>query len=143
MDPWKKAQEHVKKMFVSVTRKDFLWKAFTDTYSAQGTIVQDQPSDFWVLDRGTFYTIEVKSCHQTKFYFKDIRPSQLIAARRVPAAGGISIFLIVKLPEWQWHMLNGLTIFNLKQDGEAGVTWNNMHNIVLNWEAISERYKPK
>lgn len=141
MDPWKKAQERVKKMFTSVTRKDFLYKAFTDTYSAGGkAILQDQPSDFWVLDRGVFYTIEVKSCHQTKFYFKDIRPSQLIAARRVPAAGGISIFLIAKLPEWQWHILNGITIVNLKQDGESGIIWDNMQAIPLLWETISERY---
>jgi hypothetical protein len=91
-DPlWKQAQERVKKAFASVTRKDFWWKAFSDTYSAQGTIIQDQPSDFWVLDKGIFYVIEVKSCHQRKFYLKDVRPSQMIAARRIPAAGGNGI----------------------------------------------------
>jgi penicillin-binding protein-related factor A (putative recombinase) len=136
MDPWKKAQESVKKVLASVLRKDFMWKAFTDTYSAQGTIVQDQPSDFWVLDNGIFYTIEVKSSHQRKFYFKDVRPSQMIAARRVPAAGGISIFLLVLLPENRWYKVLGTTMYSEKLSGAAGILWSQMTPIELTWENI-------
>lgn len=136
MEPWKKAQEDVKKELNKITRKDFLFRPFTDTYSAGGNIVQDQPSDFWVLDAGKFYVIEVKSCHQPKFYFKDIRPSQIIAARRVPAAGGFSRFLIVKLPENIWHKMDGALIYQMREAGEKSLNWCQMTRINLNWESI-------
>lgn len=136
MEPWKKAQEKLKNYLNTVTRKDFWYKAFTDTYAAGGKIVQDQPSDFWALDRGIFCVLEVKSCHQPKFYFKDVRPSQFIAARRVVAAGGISRFLIVKLPEWQWHIVDGSELWRRKEAGDAGITWAEMTPIKLDWEAI-------
>ena len=137
MEPWKKAQEDVKKEFNKITRKDFLFKPFADTYSAGGkAIMPDQPSDFWVLDNGKYYVVEVKSCHQPKFYFKDIRPSQMIAARRVPAAGGTSIFLITKLPENKWHKVDGSLIYQMKQAEVKGIDWCQMTPINLNWEEI-------
>ena len=133
---WKRAQSDVQKALALVTRKNFLWKTFTDTYAASGNIVQDQPSDFWVLDNGLFYVIEVKSCHQPKFYFKDIRPSQMIAARRIPLAGGVSVFLIVKLPENKWHKVLGTTIYTEKANGAVGMLWSQMTPIELDWEVI-------
>ena len=137
MDPWKLAQEKLKKALKAEDRKDFLFRPFADTYAAGGkAIIQEQPSDFWALDRGTYYTLEVKSCHQAKFYFKDIRPSQLIAAKRVPAAGGRSLFLIAKLPEWQWHCVEGQTILQIKESGEAGMHWHEMRKIKLVWSEI-------
>lgn len=136
MEPWKKAQEDFKKEMNKINRKDFLFKAFTDTYAAGGNIVQDQLSDFWVLDNGKFYVIEVKSCHQAKFYFKDIRPSQLIAARRVPAAGGFSRFILKKLPEGLWFKVDGEVMYNEKQSGAAGMLWSQMTPIKLCWEDI-------
>ena len=137
MDPlWKQAQTKFKAHLDTIKRKDFWCKAFTDTYAAGGKVVQDQPSDFWALDAGTFCVLEIKTCHQAKFYFKDVRPSQFIAARRVPAAGGISRFIIVKLPEWQWHVVDGQEMWRLKEAGENGITWAQMTPIKLDWEAI-------
>lgn len=137
MEPWKKAQEDVKKELNKISRKDFVFKPFTDTYAAAGkAILQDQPSDFWVLDQGRYYVLEVKSCHQAKFYFKDIRPSQMIAARRIPAAGGFSRFVIVKLPENKWFKVDGELIYQLKQAGVVGMDWNQMTPIKLDWEEI-------
>lgn len=137
MDPWKKAQEDVKKALAKVVRKDFLFKPFTDTYSAGGRVVQDQPSDFWALDQGRYYVLEVKSCHQNRFPMKDIRPSQMIAARRVPAAGGFSRFIFVKLPERLWFCMNGELIYNMNQAGERSIAWEQMTPIKLSWEAIA------
>lgn len=137
MDPWKLAQEKVKKALSLEVRKDFLFKAFADTYAAGGkNIIQDQLSDFWALDQGRFYSLEVKSCHQTKFYFKDVRPSQFIAARRVPAAGGFSRFIIAKCPEWDWYVADGQLFWQLKEAGENGITWDKLNPIKLCWEAI-------
>ena len=137
MEPWKKAQEDLKKELNKITRKDFLFRSFADTYSAGGkAILPDQPSDFWALDCGKYYVLEVKSCHQPKFYFKDIRPSQMIAARRVPAAGGYSRFLITHLPENRWHVLDGSLIYQMKEAGEVGITWDQMTPIKLDWENI-------
>lgn len=139
MEPWKKAQEDVKKEFNKITRKDFLFKPFADTYSAGGkAIMPDQPSDFWVLDNGRYYVVEVKSCHQPKFYYKDCRPSQMIAARRVPAAGGISIFLITKLPENKWHIVLGSAMHEHKAAGNPGILWSQMQPCELNWESIKQ-----
>ena len=142
MEPWKKAQEDFKKEMNNVKRKDFLFKPFTDTYAAGGNIVQDQPSDFWVLDRGDYFVVEIKSCHQPKFYFKDIRNSQMIAARRVPAAGGFSCFMIQKLPEKQWHFMDGKEIVRLKDAGEVGLTWAQMTPVKLDWEVIRALSRP-
>jgi penicillin-binding protein-related factor A (putative recombinase) len=96
---WKKAQNKVKealKLFES-QRKDFWYRAFVDTYAARGEIVQEQPADFWALYKGHYQLIEVKSCHQARFPFQDVRPSQWAGIRRAEAAGGSAYFLIVKL----------------------------------------------
>lgn len=136
LEPWKKAQEDLKKELNKITRKDFVFKSFTDTYAAGGRVVQDQPSDFWALDIGNYYVLEVKSSHQPKFYFKDIRPSQMIAARRIPAAGGFSRFLIKNELTSQWHKVDGQLIYEMKQNGEAGILWSQMTPINLCWEDI-------
>ncbi|RLF03453.1 MAG: hypothetical protein DRJ64_08295 [Thermoprotei archaeon] len=139
MDPnWKKAQEKVKKMFKAHEglRKDFWFKEFTDTYQAQGTIVQDQPSDMWYLDSGQFGLIEIKTNEQARFPFKDIRPSQIAGAMRCLAAGGVSTFLICKLPEWQWHFVDGQTILDMRRNGDKSMKWADMHAITLKVENI-------
>ena len=94
-EPWKKAQDEVDKVFKEFeeARKDFVWRRFSDTYEARGTVVQAQFSDRWVLWRGSFSLVEIKSCHQDRFPFKDVRQVQFIGARRITAAGGNSIFL--------------------------------------------------
>lgn len=134
---WKKAQEDVKKALARVVRKDFLFKPFTDTYAAGGRVVQDQPSDFWALDQGRYYVLEVKSCHQNRFPFKDIRPSQMIAARRVPAAGGFSRFILTKLPDKLWFRMDGELVYQMHQAGERSVPWELMTPIKLTWEEIA------
>lgn len=137
-EPWKKAQDRVKLILANYcnTRKTAVAKAFTDTYAAGGRVVQDQPSDFWLLDNGTFYVIEVKSCHQDRFPFKDVRPSQWSSAVRIPAAGGISVFLIVKLPEWQWHRIGGPELDALRRDGHKSIGWDELEKINLKMEDI-------
>jgi penicillin-binding protein-related factor A (putative recombinase) len=135
---WKKAQDNVSKVLKSFmdVRKDFYFKRFTDTYEA-GNIVQNQPSDFWFIHKGIFTICEVKSSNYTdKFYVKDIRPSQFIGARRVTAAGGKSLFLIVKLPEWQWHRIDGMLLWSCKDNGIPGVAWDGMEQIKLTAEEI-------
>lgn len=138
---WKKAQNKVQdalKLFES-GRKDFWWKRFTDTYEAAGNIVQDQPSDLWFIYRGDFSLLEIKSSHYAdKFYFKDIRNSQLIGARRVVASGGYSFFFIVKLPEWTWHWVPGVMVWDYINRGDKGMPWEDMNKIgrKLDFEAL-------
>ena len=134
---WKKAQERVKKTFraFEANRKDFWFGEYPDTYQAQGNLIKEQPSDMWCLYSGNFFTVEIKSCHQQRFPFKDIRTGQLKAALRVTAAGGQSIFLIAKLPEWQWYKADGMALLQLKRDGEASVKWDDLAKINL---SISE-----
>lgn len=139
-DPnWKKAQDRVQdrlKKFMD-TRKDFFFKRFTDTYEAGGNIVQSQPSDIWLLYQGKFSLCEVKSSeYKDKFYFKDVRPSQWNGAIRVLASGGYSMFLIVKLPEWQWYFVPGRTMLAVRSTGEAGIKWSDMQAINLTAEVI-------
>ena len=134
-DPWKKAQDQVDGVFKAFESscKDFVWKRFTDTYEAQGKVVQAQFSDRWVLWRGRFYLVEIKSCHQDRFPFKDIRPIQLIGARRVAAAGGASIFLIKHVPTGLWHRAAGLKLWKLKETSDSSsVAWNQLDRIDLN-----------
>ena len=116
------------KDFASV-RKDCWPKRFSDSREA-GRLIQDQPSDQWVLYQGTFYLVEVKSSNDPmKFYFKNIQPSQLIGARRSHAAGGRTTFMIVKLPEWLWFKIDGMRIVELKDQGEAGISWTDMQYV--------------
>jgi hypothetical protein len=74
-----------------------------------------------------FVTLEVKSSHyEDKFYFKDIRPSQFAAAVRVPAAGGLSIFVLAKLPQWDYFIADGRDMVKRRQFGNVGMKWNEM-----------------
>jgi len=136
---WKKAQDKVNsklKDFMD-SRKDFYFKRFTDTYEAAGKIVQSQPSDLWFIYQGAFVICEVKSSeYADKFYFKDVRPSQWVGALRVLASGGRSIFLIVKLPEWQWYFIPGRTMLAIRETGEPGIKWSQMRPIKLTAEEI-------
>lgn len=118
-------------------RKDLWPKRFSDSREA-GRTIQDQPSDQWVLFQGKFYLVEVKSSNDPmRFYFKNIQPSQLIGARRSNAAGGRTVFMIVKLPEWLWFKVCGMRIVELKEQGEAGISWTEMEHIKkLSAEAI-------
>jgi len=137
MDPnWKKAQEKVKKVLKAyeATRKDFWFKEFTDTYQAQGTIVQEQPSDMWYLHAGQFGLIEIKTNEQARFPFKDVRLSQIAGAMRCLAAGGTATFLICKLPEWQWHYVDAQTLLDLRRDGAKSMHWHQMTPIKLKVE---------
>ena len=137
MDPnWKKAQEKVKKVLKAFEagRKDFWFKEFTDTYQAQGTIVQEQPSDMWYLFEGQFGLIEIKTNQQKLFPFKDIRPSQIAGATRCLAAGGRSTFLICKLPEWKWHYVDGQDLLDARRRGDRSMPWSAMIPIKLNVE---------
>jgi hypothetical protein len=136
---WKKAQNKVANALKAfeLTRKDFWPRRFTDTYEARGEVVQRQPSDQWVLWNGIFYLVEVKSSnYEDKFYFKDVRTSQFIGARRSTAAGGRSVFVIVKLPEWKWHKVQGMTLWTMKEAGEKGILWSQMDVIQLTAEEI-------
>lgn len=133
-DPWKKAQDEVDRVFKAFeeTRKDFVWKRFTDTYEAQGKVVQAQFSDRWVLWRGLFSLVEIKSCHQDRFPFKDVRPVQFIGARRVAAAGGNSIFLIKHVPTGLWHRICGMELWRQKESsGMSSIGWDQMERIAL------------
>lgn len=139
-DPnWKKAQERVKKEFKKFesTRKTFWFGEFPDTYQAGGeNFITEQPSDMWALNDGEFATIEIKSCEQSRFPFKDIRPGQIAGALRCIHAGGHSIFLIVKLPEWQWHFVDGQTILDARKNGDKSMAWMDMTEIKLKAEVI-------
>jgi hypothetical protein len=76
--------------------------------------------------------MEVKSSHyEDKFYFKDVQPGQWAGARRITAAGCQSIFVLVKLPGWHWHIVDGREMVRLKMHGEAGIRWNDMIPISL------------
>ena len=141
IDPdWKKAQDKVAEALkkFEATRKDFWPRRFTDTYEARGNTVQSQPSDQWCLFDGTFFLVEVKSSHYPdKFYFKDVQNSQWIGARRVVAAGGRTVFMIVRLPGWEWFRIDGLRMWLMKEAGENGVAWSAMERIPkLTAEAI-------
>ena len=132
---WKKAQDKVKKWLkgFEATRKDFWWGDYPDTYAAGGRIIKEQPSDLWMLFKGNFCLLEVKSSeYKDKFYLKDVRPSQWIGVRRATAAGGYSIFMIVKLPEWQWHIVDGKKLWAMKSKGQAGIRWEQMQKFDLN-----------
>ena len=138
---WKKAQQRVNdklKDFMN-TRKDFYFKRFTDTYEAGGDkIVQSQPSDIWFVYRGEYCICEVKSSeYADKFYFKDVRPSQWVGATRILAAGCKSMFLLVKLPEWQWYFAPGRLMLQIRESGEAGIRWAEMMPIKLTAEVIT------
>lgn len=138
-DPWKLAQDQVDKVFKAFeeTRKDFVWKRFTDTYEAQGKVVQSQFSDRWVLWNGKFYLVEIKSCHQDRFPFKDVRPSQFIGTRRVVAAGGKSLFLIKHVPTGLWHRICGMRLWQHKDSSDmASIGWNQLDRIKLCIEDI-------
>ncbi len=136
---WKKAQDRVQKVLKVFmdSRKDFYFKTFTDTYQAGGNVVQNQPSDLWFIFQSKFAICEIKSSeYKDKFYFKDVRPSQWIGAMRVLAAGGHSLFLIVKIPEWQWYFIPGRLMLTIKESGEAGIYWAQMTPIKLTAEVI-------
>lgn len=138
-DPWKQAQDQVDNLFKSFEAqcKDFVWKRFTDTYEAQGKVVQAQFSDRWVLWQGRFYLVEIKSCHQDRFPFKDVRPVQFIGARRVAAAGGGSVFLIKHVPTGLWHRIAGTKLWHLKENsGSASAEWSQFERIDLNIPCI-------
>lgn len=125
---WKKAQDKVKKALklYESSRKDFWVNEPVDTYKA-GNIVQEQPADLLLLYRGVFGILEVKSSHYTdKFYFKDVRPVQFAACRRVTAAGGMSAFILAKLPDWEWYMVAGTDFYLAKEAGAVGMYWHEM-----------------
>ncbi len=128
---WKKAQEKVKKLFASFEqqRKDFWFGEYPDTYQAQGNLIKEQPSDMWCLFAGKFHLIEIKSCHQQRFPFKDVRIGQFKGAMRVTAAGGQSLFLIARLPEWHWYKIEGMALLELKRQEEASVKWEKLTRI--------------
>lgn len=125
---WKKAQTKVKNALklYEKERKDFWLNEPVDTYKA-GNVVQEQPADLLLLYRGVFGILEVKSSHYAdKFYFKDVRPAQFAACRRVTAAGGMSAFILAKLPDWEWYMVPGLEFHAAKEAGAVGMKWNDM-----------------
>lgn len=139
VDPnWKKAQDKVKEVLgkYESQRKNFWTNEFPDTYQAQGNFIQEQPSDRWFLLSGKFGLIEVKTCEQDRFPFKDIRSSQIRGTTRVLAASGISIYLICKLPEWQWHRVPGALLLNARNRGEKSMPWSDMTPIKLTAEEI-------
>ncbi len=135
---WKKAQEKVKAAFKKFesSRKTFWFGEFPDTYQAQGNIITEQPSDMWFLNDGEFGIVEIKTCEQTRFPLKDVRPSQFAGAMRCVAAGGHSIFLICKLPEWQWHYMDGQRIVDLNRGGTRSLEWDQMTPVKLQAELI-------
>ncbi len=140
-DPnWKKAEARVKKALkkAEALTKTFWPNEYTDTYAAQGMIVQENPADMWFLKEGTFGLIEVKTCEQKLFPFKDIRPSQLVGATRCIAAGGVSIFLLCQIPEWQWYYVDGQTFLDLRRSGHKSMPWSDMTPIKL----IAEEFLP-
>lgn len=143
VDPqaWKKAQDAVDKVFKAfeLDKKDFTWKRFTDTYEARGTIVQDQPADRWFLYKGLFHIVEIKSSYQDRFPLKDVRPAQWVGARRVTAAGGVSMFLLRHEVTGLWYKWGGLDLWNYKNAGNASLPrWENMTPIQLCMEVILE-----
>lgn len=142
---WKLAQDKVGDCFRKYmdSRKDFYFRRFTDTYEAGGNVVQKQPSDTWFIYQGMYSLCEIKSSHYAdKFYFKDVQNSQWIGALRVLAAGGYSMFLIVKLPEWQWHLVSGRRMLELRELGENGMPWSDMTKIRLHAETILKDHLP-
>lgn len=141
VDPlaWKKAQAAVDKVFraFETDRKDFVWRPFTDTYEARGTIVRDQPADRWMLYQGMFYLVEIKSCYQDRFPLKDVRPSQWVGARRVTAAGGKSWFLLRHEVTGLWYKVEGMSLFLYKQEGNSSLPrWENLKPIKLCMEEL-------
>lgn len=125
---WKKAQTKVKNALklYEKERKDFWLQEPVDTYKA-GNVVQEQPADLWFLHRGVFGLLEVKSSHYAdKFYFKDVRPAQWIGVRRSVAAGGMSAFILAKLPDWEWYMVAGTDFYARKEAGAVGMHWHDM-----------------
>lgn len=88
----------------------------------------------WYLFGGQFGLIEIKTNEQARFPFKDVRPSQIAGAMRCLAAGGTSIFLICKLPEWQWHYVDGQQILDARRNGDRSMPWSDMTKIKLNVE---------
>lgn len=136
---WKIAQNKVSEILTKrmATRKDFVFKSFTDTYAAGAkAIMPDQPSDYWMLNDGEFTILEIKTCEQDRFPFKDVRPSQWAGARRIPCAGGHSLFLIAKLPEWQWYRISGAELWDRKENGDKSIGWDEMEKIQLKEEVI-------
>jgi len=128
---WKKAQTKVKNALKAFEkeRKDFWVQEPVDTYKA-GNVVQEQPADLWFLDRGAFGLLEVKSSHYAdKFYFKDVRPAQWIGVRRAVAAGGMSAFILAKLPDWEWYMMAGMAFYTAKELGAVGLKWSDMQRL--------------
>lgn len=141
VDPqaWKKAQDAVDKVFKKFEedKKDFVWKRFTDTYEARGTIVQEQPADRWLLYKGLFYIVEIKSCYQDRFPLKDVRPAQFAGARRVTAAGGVSVFLLRHEVTKTWYKVPGMEMWQYKHDGHSSLPrWEGLHAIDLCMEDI-------
>lgn len=133
---WKKAQNKVQmalKRF-EAERKDFWFKTFTDTYAARGEYVQSQPADAWVLYKGIFWLLEIKSCEQARFPFKDVRPSQWAGVRRAHAAGGKSVFVLAKPPKWDWYVISGPELYNRKMSGDKSVSWEELRLIKLEVE---------
>lgn len=139
---WKIAQNKVAdamKLFTA-DKKDFYGKSFTDTYAARGNITQAQPSDFWFVYQSRYTIMEVKSSHYVdKFYFKDVQPGQWAGARRITAAGCQSIFVLVKLPEWQWYFMDGREMVRRKMLDEKGIRWDEMTPIKLKLQEILDK----
>lgn len=135
---WKKGQERVKKEFTKFmgSRKNFWFKEFADTYQAQGNFIQEQPSDMWFLYRGQFGILEIKTNEQARFPFKDIQPSQIAGATRAIACGAVSVFLICKLPEWQWYYVDGQEILDRRRNQEKSMLWSDMTPINLKAEEL-------
>lgn len=136
---WKKAQDAVDKVFKKFEedKKDFVWKRFTDTYEARGTIVQEQPADRWLLYNGLFYIVEIKSCYQDRFPLKDVRPAQFAGARRVTAAGGRSLFLLRHEVTGYWYRLPGMDMWDYKRSAQSSLPrWDCLPRIRLCMEEI-------
>ena len=90
----------------------------------------------WFLYKGEYGLVEIKTSEQTRFHFQNIQPSQISGAIRCLAAGGHSIFLICKIPEWQWHYVDGQTILDLRKNGYKSMSWDDMAKIKLKAEEI-------
>jgi penicillin-binding protein-related factor A (putative recombinase) len=138
-DPdWKIAQNKVASVLknFAATRKDCWPGRFSDSHEA-GQLIKAQPADGYCLYKGLFNLIEVKSSHYTdKFYVKDVQPSQFIGARRCTAAGGRSLFIIAKLPDWTWYKVDGMLLWMCKENNIPGIAWSDMEKIKLTAEEI-------
>lgn len=66
------------------------------------------PADFLVGERGTYFLAEVKSTHEGRFPYGNIRPAQRSAACMAASAGAPYYFFVLDMLTDNWYVLTAL-----------------------------------